>query len=225
MDEPTDEPGVSYTMANRDGRTAAGMMQLSPQMAESGMPPVWTTCVSVVDLEQSVALVEPAGGTVLQPPMSVMDAGRMAVIADPSGAVFALWEAAAHIGAEVVNEAGALVWNELTTPEPTEVLPFYEAVLGWTTEVTPMPEGEYFVFHVTGGNEQGIAGAMAPPMPGMPPFWSVYFQVDDVEATVAKASELGAQVLMEATEMEMVGTLAVMSDPQGAVFSLMAPEN
>jgi len=129
-----------------------------------------------------------------------------------------------HIGAEVVNEHGALSWNELITPDPAAVAPFYDAVFGWTTQTAPMPSGEYTVFHVEGGNENGIAGAMPPPMPGMPAFWGVYFMVDDAAASVAKAQELGAQVVMPPTAMPGVGTLATLADPHGAVFSLMTPE-
>jgi hypothetical protein len=87
-----------------------------------------------------------------------------------------------------------------------------------------MPTGTYTVFHVEGGNENGIAGAMAPPMEGMPAFWGVYFTVDDATATVAAAKEAGAQVMMEPTPMPGVGTLATIVDPQGAVFSIMTPE-
>lgn len=222
-DDPTDQPGVDYTMARKGGRSAAGMMLLSEEMAASGMPPVWTSYVTVDDLEATVEKVAPAGGTVMQPPMDVMDAGRMAVLADPSGAVICLWQAKAHIGAEVVNEHGALSWNELITPDPSAVTSFYADVLGWRSETAPMPNGEYTVFHVTGGNENGIAGAMAPPMPGMPAFWGVYFQSDDAAATVAAAKELGASVLMDATPMPGVGTLATLTDPQGATFSIMTP--
>ncbi len=186
--EPTDQPGNDYTMARKDGRSAAGMMKLSDEMAASGMPPVWSTYVTVDDIEAAVAKVGPAGGNVLQPPMDVMDAGRMAVVTDSAGAVVCLWQAKEHIGAEVVNEHGALTWNELITPDPAAVVPFYSAVFGWTAETAPMPGGEYTVLKVEGGNENGIAGAMAPPMPGMPAFWGVYFNVDDAAATVAKAA-------------------------------------
>lgn len=223
-DQPTDQDGVDYTMAQHRGRSAAGMMQLSPQMAAGGMPPVWSTYIAVDDLDATVAMVDAAGGAVMQPPMDVMEAGRMAVIADPSGAVVCLWEAKDHIGAEVVNEHGAFSWCELITPDPGAVAPFYEALLGWTVETVPMPTGEYTVFHVAGGNEGGIAGAMAPPMEGMPAFWGVYFTVDDASATVASARELGAQIMMDATTMAGVGTLATIVDPQGAVFSIMGPE-
>ena len=223
-DQPTDQPGSDYVMARRDGHAAAGMMQLSDQMAASGMPPVWTTYVSVSDIDATVAAVGPAGGTVLQPPMDVMDAGRMAVLSDPTGAVIALWQAEDHIGAEVVNEHGALSWNELITPDPAAAATFYGSVLGWRSETAPMPTGEYTVFFVDGGNESGIAGAMAPPMPAMPAHWGVYFQVDDVRATIETAEDLGAQVLLEPTPIQGVGTLAAVTDPQGAAVSFMTPE-
>ncbi|HMQ25711.1 MAG TPA: VOC family protein [Acidimicrobiales bacterium] len=223
-EEATDQPGVHYVMATKDGHSAAGMMLLSEEMAASGMPPVWSSYVTVTDVEATVAEVAPAGGTVLQPAMDVMEAGRMAVVADPAGAVICLWQAKEHIGAEVVNEHGALTWNELITPDPAAVAPFYAALFGWTTEAVPMEGDEYTLFRVDGGNEGGIAGAMAPPMPGMPAFWGVYFNVDDVGATVELAKGLGAQVLMDTTVMPGVGTLAALTDPQGAVFSLMTPE-
>lgn len=222
-EEPTDRPGVPYTMARKDGRSAAGIMLLSEEMAAAGMPPVWTTYVTVDDVEAAVARVEPAGGRVLQPPMDVSDSGRMAVLADPAGAVISLWQPKNSIGAEVVNEHGALTWNELITPEPAAVVPFYADVLGWTSETAPMPSGDYTVFHVAGGNPNGIAGAMAPPSEGLPTFWSVYFHTDDVAATVATAQQHGAAVLMEPTTMDGVGTLATLADPHGAVFAVMTP--
>ena len=225
-EEPTDRPGVTYTMARKGDHAAAGMMLLSEEMAASGMPPVWTTYVTVDDLEATVAKVGPAGGTVLQPPFDVMDSGRMAVLSDPAGAVISLWQATGHIGCEVVNEHGAYTWAELITPDPAAVADFYAAVLGWRAQTMPMPGGEeYTVFMVEGGSENGIAGAMAPPMPGMPSFWSVYFHVDDAAATVAAAERLGASVMMPATEMPTVGTLATLADPQGAMFAVMTPED
>lgn len=223
-DLPTDDEGNDYTMARRRGLEAAGVMRLSEQMAGSGMPPVWSSYVAVDDLDATVAKVGPAGGAVMQPAMDVMEAGRMAVIADPAGAVICLWQAGEHIGARVVNEHGALSWNELMSPAIATAADFYGAVLGWTAQTAPMPSGDYTVFHVAGGNESGIAGGMAPPMPGIPPNWGVYFMVDDAVATTAKAKELGAQVMMEPTPMPGVGTLATLVDPQGAAFSLMTPE-
>ncbi|MCB1029328.1 MAG: VOC family protein, partial [Microthrixaceae bacterium] len=99
-----DETGeTGYIMCNKNGHSAAGMMTLSDEMAASGMPPVWSSYVTVSNIDDAAAKVEGAGGTVMQPPMEVMDAGRMAVLADPAGAVICMWEPKEHIGAEVVN--------------------------------------------------------------------------------------------------------------------------
>ena len=220
-DQPTDTDGADYTMANLGGKPAAGVMQLSDEMAGSGVPPAWTTYVTVDDLDASMAKVEPAGGALMGPAMDIMEAGRMVVVADPAGAVFCMWEARGHIGAGIVNEPGAFSWSELITPDPAAVAPFYEAVFGWTAETALMATGPYTVFSVDGGHENGIAGAMSPPVEGMPAAWGVYFSVADARATVETARSLGAHVLMEATEMPGVGTLAALMDPHGAAFSIM----
>jgi predicted enzyme related to lactoylglutathione lyase len=221
-DQPTDGPG-DYTMARRNGQNAAGMMPLSDEMAASGMPPVWSVYVSVDDIEATLARVEPAGGTTMGPVMDAMNAGRFAVIADPAGAVICLWEAREHIGADIVNEHGTFSWCELITPDPEAVAAFYRAVFGWSTQTAPMPTGTYMLFNVAGGNENGIAGAMAPPVEGMPSYWGVYFMVNDAARAVETARTQGAQVMMEATEMPGVGVLATLVDPHGAAFSVMEP--
>lgn len=220
---PTGTPGGDYVIANKGVSAAAGMMLLSEEMAASGMPPVWSTYVTVGDIERTAKAAEAAGGSVLQPPMDVMDAGRMSVLADPSGAIICGWESREHIGAEVINEHGAFTWSELMTPDPAAVTQFYADVFGWSANTAAMPGMDYTVFMVEGGHVNGIAGAMKPPVEGMPAFWGVYFMVDDAEATAAEAKELGATVMMEPTAMPGVGTLATMSDPQGAMFSIMTP--
>ena len=216
-------PDATYTMCSKDGKVAAGMMQLSPEMAQSGMPPVWSSYVTVDDLEAATAKVAPAGGQVMRPPMDVMDAGRMAVVTDSAGAVFCLWEAGESIGSEVVNEHGAVTWNELLTPDPAQAAGFYGELLGWTAQTMPMPMGDYTVFFVEGGNENGIAGSMTPPMPGMPPAWLVYFNVDDCDATAELATEHGATVMGQPMDVPGVGRLVPIQDPQGAMFAVMTP--
>ncbi len=216
----------TYIMCSKGDDAAAGMMQLSEEMSEAGMPPCWSSYVTVEDLDAALVKVEPAGGQVAQPAMDAMDAGRMAVIVDPAGAGICMWEARDHIGAGVVNEHGALIWNELITPDPAAVAPFYEAVFGWTATTMPMPNGEYVVYSTEGkGPEESIAGAMKPPMEGMPAFWGVYFAVDDCDATVALAKEHGAALLAEPISVPGVGRFAAMMDPQGAAVSVMQPES
>lgn len=219
-DNETDQPGVTYTMARRNGKDAAGMGAQNPEQTEMGIPPLWNSYVTVDDVEATVARVEGAGGRIMAPPFDVMEAGRMAVIVDPTGAVLSLWEAGENIGSEVVNEHGALTWNELLSPDVEKAAAFYAELFGWSTETMDMGEmGTYTVF--TLGGDQ-VAGAMAPPMEGMPAMWGVYFHVDDCDGTVAKATAAGASVLMEPTDGPP-GRMASLSDPQGAAFSVIQP--
>jgi uncharacterized protein len=152
-------------------------------------------------------------------PFDVMDAGRMAFVIDPAGAGVALWQANQHIGATLVNEPGAVVWNELVTDNP-DVVAFYEQVLGMTAGKTDMGGGEYTMFEVDG---QPVGGTTAPPMPGIPNHWHVYFAVADADAAAAKATELGGGLVVPGPFDTPAGRIAVISDPQGAVFSIIQP--
>ncbi len=215
-DEPAGEQGV-YTMAKLNGKSAAGMMQQAPEQAAMGIPPLWNTYVTSRDIESTLGKVEGAGGSVMVPTMDVMDAGRMAVIVDPTGAVVALWEPKDHIGCEVVNEPGALTWNELMTPEISTAKSFYWQLFGWTSEAMEMPDGEYTVFQIGG---QPIGGAMAPPDASIPPNWGVVFAVADCAALLETAKANGGTVLNGPMDGG-VGIFGVVMDPQGAVFTVM----
>jgi uncharacterized protein len=213
-DQPVDETNV-YSMAQLRGVDVAAISGLGEQAAQ-GVPPHWNSYVTVADVEAAVAAVGPAGGVVLAPPFDVMDAGRMAVVQDPSGAVFELWQAKAHLGAGLVNEPGTFTWTELTTPDIPKAAAFYKAVLGWdaATSDGPMPYTEFKLGGVS------IAGAMNPPMPGIPPSWGIYFAVADTDATVAQAKSLGGAVVVEPTDIPP-GRFAVLTDPQGAYFNII----
>jgi predicted enzyme related to lactoylglutathione lyase len=217
-DNPTDREGVVYTMASRSGKAAAGLSPQPPEQAEMGIPPMWNSYVTVDDIDATVAKVEAAGGTVMAPAFDVMDAGRMAVIVDPTGAVLSLWQAGENIGSEVVNEHGALTWNELVSPAVETAASFYAELFGWGTETVDLGEmGDYTLFTLDG---EQVGGGMAPPMEGMPPHWGVYFSVDDCDGVVAKAREAGATVMMEPTDAPP-GRMAAMADPQGATFAVI----
>ena len=167
-------------------------------------------------VDDAVAKVEAAGGKVAMAPFDVMDAGRMAFVMDPSGAPVALWQANQHIGATLVNEPGTLNWNELITTDPAAPA-FYQHVVGLTTSTMDMGGGEYTLFEADG---QMVGGTTPPQMPGTPNHWHVYFGVADADATVAKATELGGSVLVPPFDTP-VGRMAVIGDPQGAVFSII----
>jgi predicted enzyme related to lactoylglutathione lyase len=219
-EQPTGDPDNPYVMARQDGKDVAGVMKLPPEMQADGMPPMWSTYVTVADVDASTAKVKELGGAVLNGPMDVMDAGRMTVAADPTGAVFCMWEAKASIGAQLVNEPCSLTWNELMTPDVDAAASFYGGLFGWKPETMTMgDDGPPYTVWMLG--DGGIGGAMPPPMEGMPPFWGVYFAVADCDATVAKAQELGADVLNGPMDVPEVGRMAALMDPQGAAFNVI----
>lgn len=220
-DEFDDEGSRIYTNFRHGGDQVAGMGGQPPEM--EGAPPVWNTYVAVEDVDASAEAVEAAGGTVMMPPMEVMDQGRMAIFADPTGAVVSVWQPDGHTGAEVVNEPDTWAWNELLTRDVDGALEFYQQVFGWTYQAMEMPMGTYHV--VAGSDEGGIAGVMAMPdgIPEqVPSHWLVYFLVADAQATVDRATELGATVA-HGPEPSGVGILATLHDPLGATFAIMQP--
>jgi predicted enzyme related to lactoylglutathione lyase len=176
--------------------------------------------ITVPDVDAATALVEGAGGQVHVPPFDVMDAGRMAVINDPTGAFVMLWTAKNTIGAGLVNEPGAFTWAELVAPANDRTASFYETVTGLKTIDAPMPDGsKYTGFTLDGTPETMLAGTMPPQMPGIPPHWSIYFGAADVDASAAKVKELGGSIFVEPFDIP-VGRMAVAADPQGAMFNL-----
>jgi predicted enzyme related to lactoylglutathione lyase len=209
---PPEETG-GYGFFLKDGKMVAGY---GPQ--QNPGPPFWTTYVSVADADETAKKVEAAGGTVMMPPMDVMGAGRMAVFQDPQGAFISVWQPGDHKGAQLVNEPGSFSWNELNTRDVDGAKAFYTAVFGWgavTHSEGPMPYTEFKLA------DQSIAGMMPmPPMvpAGVPPHWLVYFAVDDADAAVAKAQELGGSVRMGPMDVP-VGRFAILADPQGATFA------
>ena len=205
-----------YRMFEVDGVPVAGVR---PIMME-GQPPAWTTYVSVDDADAAVAAMSAAGGTVFVPPMDVLDVGRMAVFADPTGAACAVWQPRAHIGAGLVNEAGALVWTELSTRDTAAAADFYTSVFGWTASAMDMGGTEYTEWQLGGA---GIAGMMAMPdeVPAeVPSYWLAYFGTEDCDAAVARASSSGATVLVAPTDIPP-GRFAILVDPAGATFAVI----
>jgi len=204
-----------YGMAMLKGRAAAG---IGPQ--QNPGPPVWNTYVNVDDAEAVASLVPANGGTVVAEPFDVMTFGRMAVFADPAGAVISVWQAGEMWGAGIVNEPGAYSWSELMTTDTAGAESFYGAVFGWGAETHGEGPGGYTEWQVGG---RSVGGMMAKP-PGMPAevpsMWTVYFAVDDTDAAVAKATELGGTVRMPPRDIEP-GRFAVLADPTGAAFSVI----
>jgi predicted enzyme related to lactoylglutathione lyase len=209
-DEASAEFG-GYQMCRSKGRLVAGIM---PRM-DPAEPPMWTTYLATDDADATAAAVTAAGGTVLAPPMSVAEAGRMAVFMDPQGHVFGVWQAGTTTGVEIFNEPGALVWNELAAPDPAAARDFYASAFGYHYD-TVDDAGDYRTF-ATGEQPLGGIGGVTP---GVPAGWSLCFAVASTDEAVTIAEGQGAKVLMGAEDTPF-GRFAVLEDPWGASFSVM----
>jgi hypothetical protein len=218
-DLPAGEAGV-YTMFNIGGKTVAGMAQMSPDQQAQGMPPVWTSYVTVISADETAKKVKALGGTLMMEPMDVMDVGRMGLAQDPGGAVFAFWEPRAHIGAQVVNEPGCLSWNELATRDTGKAGEFYTRLFGWETQVQEMPQMVYTTFMV-GERSNGGMMQMDEKWEGAPSRWMAYFAVADCDTSAKKVEELGGKVHVPPTDIPSVGRFSVVQDPQGADFTII----
>ncbi|MCW2614716.1 MAG: Glyoxalase/bleomycin resistance protein/dioxygenase [Frankiales bacterium] len=202
-----------YANFSLDGRQVAGVMPLMTP----DQPPVWTCYVCTDDADKTAALVAEAGGSTLAPPMAVHDLGRMAVFADPTGAVFGVWEPGRHIGAELVDDEGTLTWIELSTRDQPAALAFYATVFGW--EDRPSPGYTEFA-----QGSASVAGCMDMPemVPAqVPSYWMPYFAASDPAAKAEQVASLGGTVLMPSMEFAG-GTFSVVQDPNGATFGLLA---
>jgi predicted enzyme related to lactoylglutathione lyase len=207
-----------YRRAKKDGRDVAGAMPLM----QEGQPPAWSTYVSVDDAEAIGRAVQENGGAMIAEPMAVATYGRLALFTDPEGAFFGIWEPADFAGAELVNEKGAVGWNELETRDPAAAKRFYGAVFGWEFEAESMGEMTYNVATVDGVRVAGMADIKGRVPDEVPAHWMVYFGSVDTDEAVDKIKELGGQVMFGPVDIP-AGRFAMVTDPQGAAFAVMQP--
>jgi uncharacterized protein len=207
-----------YTMAHLRGLPVAGIGEQQPG---EGGPVAWTVYFAVDDLDETLDKIKNAGGAVFLGPLDVMDQGRMAVAADPTGAVFGMWQAGQHAGARVIEEPGAMCWREVNTRDTAAARSFYRAVFGHDPK--PLPgDLDYTTLHL--GDDKAIAGIMgmgAEFPPDVPPHWLTYFAVADADAAADTIRANGGQVLHGPFDSDF-GRIAVVQDPQGGVFSIIA---
>lgn len=223
QDEFDDEGNRIYTQFKQGDHIVAGLGGQGPGM--EGMPAIWNSYVATDDVAATAAAVTEADGTVMMPPMQVMDAGHMAIFADPTGAAFSAWQANDHKGADIANEPNTWSWNELMSRDIDTAKSFYSAVFGWEYDEMDMgPGGIYNV--IKGGENNGLGGLMAmpPDMPEqVPNHWAVYFTVADVDATLEAVKAAGGRVAQEPFEAPGVGRIAIVHDPAGGSFSILQP--
>lgn len=213
-------PGMVYTMLKQDGKDVGALYQMPPEMTAQGIPPSWLSYVSVASADEAAAKAKEAGATLMKEPFDVMTVGRMAVVQDPTGAVFALWQAGTNSGAGIVNVPNTFCWNELGTNDTAKAGDFYSTLFGWSKKVQQMGPMEYTSF-INGERPAGGMYTLPPEMANVPPNWMVYFAVEDCDATVAKAEGLGAKAISPAMDIPTVGRFAILLDPQGAAFAVI----
>jgi uncharacterized protein len=209
---------MHYTNCTVNGKNVAGM---GGDPAPEGTPTGWTTYMAADDVDAVAKRITDNGGQLMLDPMDVMEHGRMLVAIDPTGAVFGAWEARSHTGASLVNEPGAVTWNELATRDLETAQKFYGAVFGYGGDDVDTGGGPlYRTFSVEG---RPVGGAMQIPddwPSGTPSHWMVYFEVADVDAAASEAERLGGGV-MEPPRDSPYGRWTVLRDPQGGVFTAM----
>jgi predicted enzyme related to lactoylglutathione lyase len=238
---PADSPG-RYFVAQLRGRDVAAVGS-QPE----GMPPtpVWNTYVWVDSADEATAKARDAGGQVLVEPFDVLDAGRMAMLADPEGAAFCVWQAKEHKGAQLVNEPGTWNFSGLNTRDPEGAKAFYGTLFGWEAESVDSGEASFTFWRLPGygdhlaerdpelrermeadgappGFEDAVAW-LAPMTPdqfpeGTPAHWGITFSVDDADRVADTAAKLGGTVLAPPFDAPYV-RMTVLSDPQGATFT------
>jgi uncharacterized protein len=209
--------GMTYWMLRVGGRDVAGMSLMREEQRAAGAPPAWLSYVTVEDAAASAARAAELGGTVMLPAFDVLDAGRMALLQDPQGAVFAVWQPRASIGAGLVNDPGAMTMNQLNTSDPQAAAEFYQGLFGWSaSQVAPEPQA-YWSLENDGRLNAGMMAL--PPEAVAPPHWLVYFTTADLDAAAGTIAAEGGEVVVPAMAVP-AGRFLVARDPQGAYFAL-----
>jgi len=205
-----------YGMCQLDGDNVAGLGPLPPGAA---FPPAWTIYFASADAAHTARAITEAGGRLVVAPMEVPAAGVMVIATDPTGAVFGVWEPRGHVGATRVHEPGAMAWCEVNTRDAARAASFYATVFG--LEARPM-DNPHMVYQTLHKGEVAAAGVlqMTEAWGDLPPHWMPYFQVVDCDASAARGKELGGAVMHGPFDTPF-GRMAVIRDPQGAVFMIM----
>jgi predicted enzyme related to lactoylglutathione lyase len=219
---PAEAGGGVYTTMRLGGDAVAGLTMQQPAQQAAGVPPYWLSYITVTEADASAERARELGGLVHAGPFDVMSVGRMAVITDPAGAAFAVWQAGDSIGATRVNDAGCLTSNELSTTDVVGAIDFYSGLFGWQVEEVDTGGGPryWLINHV--GAAEGRNGGMrelAPAQAGVRPHWMPYFTAVSTDGTVASTKELGGALVAGPLDIP-AGRIAVLHDPQGAVFAV-----
>jgi predicted enzyme related to lactoylglutathione lyase len=212
-------PDMTYTIFRNGGKDTAGAYALMKDQLDAHIPPHWMLYVKADNADASVAKAIKAGGQQIVPPSDIPNVGRFAVVQDPTGALLSVFQPGQSQGQTSFGDLNSLSWADLNTNDAERAARFYAEWLGWSYET-----GKDGYRHIMNGTSQeDMIGGIPPRMhapPGTPAHWMSYFHVADCKATAAKAAQIGASTIMPADLMPDIGTIAVLGDPQGAVFAL-----
>ena len=212
-------PGGEYKMISAGEHEIGGYMA-TPQGAPAEAH--WLSSLQVESASETVEAIKTAGGKVLKAPARMGDMGTYALVKDPLGGVFALWQPDKPSPGEYKGVPGTFVWNELYTDDVDRSLAFYEKIGGFVD--APMDMGPSGTYHVLNSDGKGRAGIMKSPMPGIPQVWMPYVQVASADQTAAKAKKLGAELKVPPADIPNVGRFAILTDPLGATLGILEPK-
>jgi hypothetical protein len=216
---PRDD-GSFYTLLQLDGKDIAAFQEVYEEPATKDRLPGWRLHIATDNLDRSLKKAIALGGRLLEGPSEMDEVGRFALLADSTGAVFVLREAHGHIGAEVINQAGALAWQELATSDCETAKDFYGNLFEWQAQTISAGARTYTKFKTR--KNRWESGGLAPLTDARPPGWMAFFAVDDCDKSVSKARTLGAHIKKPPADLPGIGRCATLEDPQGAVFSVVS---
>lgn len=223
---PEEAGGGVYTLLMLGGERVAALNEQPPGQREAGVPPNWFSYVTVADADEASARATEVGGSVHAGPFDVMDTGRMAVISDPTGAMFGVWQAGTSIGATLVNDPGCLTSNELSTNDVERASSFYRDLFGWQiVELDTKGGPPYWAIQHSGAAEGRNGGIrlLSKGQEGVPPYWMPYFTVVSLDDALEYVTSHAGNVFTGPLDIP-AGRFAVISDPQGAVLGLFEGE-
>jgi len=217
-------PGMEYFMFATNGEPHSGLMQLTPEMQQKGIPPHWLGYVGVASVDDAAAQATSLGGQVMVPPTDIPNMGRFAVLADPHGAAIAVYSNTnpEEAWTNHQNDPGHVGWHELNAGDFDSAWAFYSALFGWEL-MESMDMGPMGTYHMYGKNGNMLGGMMTKPAEVPVPFWSYYVNVPSIDTAVETIKASGGNLMVEPMEVPGGSFIIIGTDPQGAVFALVGP--
>lgn len=223
-DQPIGE-GMFYTMLQKQGLDIAAMYQMPADQQAQGVPSYWLSYIAVDNVKAMAAKAKELGATIVHGPHEIPEAGEMVLLCDPGGAMVALWQGKGHMGSQRKDEVSTPCWFELVTRDTQACAEFYCSLFGLEAHEQPMDGIQYTLFKA---QDQVVGGmlAMTDEWPDdVPSHWMVYFAVADCDERCERATSLGGEVCVQPIDVPEVGRFGVITDPQGAVFSIIKLNN